>query len=190
MGTRPHAVSHNRRPRCTGTHDHHPKGAHTAHRHVAWKGMMSVVILDEDAVAAQLLYRCTHVHQGRRNPKVPMSRPAAHTCLFLSVAPASSRSVSTMPGDRQCTLTGTPLACASLFRLPIRCAIPACKHTHPRTLTMGTMLAIESGAWCNLDSFRARRPHDRLAHSVPKSLRAHRCCRRYLSLPQPVRTVP
>lgn len=31
----------------------------------------------------------------------------------------------TMPGDRQCTLTGDPLSCASLFRLPIRCAMPA-----------------------------------------------------------------
>jgi hypothetical protein len=55
---------------------------------------------------------------------------SADTSLLESEAPSSSSGVSTMPGDRQCTPTGSCAAAASAVRLPIRCAMPA-PHAQP-----------------------------------------------------------
>ncbi len=62
---------------------------------------------------AQMLLACSH-----RMLKI---------CLFSRVAPSSSRSVRTMPGERVCT--PTVLLLDSAFRLPIKCAMPAAVQT-------------------------------------------------------------
>lgn len=67
---------------------------------------------------------------ARALSRLPLHAPRAlaHsllTCLLRGVAPSSSRSVSTMPGDRLCTPTGCGSAAASRSSERRSCAMPA-----------------------------------------------------------------